>query len=234
MKKLPLCVLLWDVWHCKVSNQQMKLSSWLSTFCKDGHKRTNKPSYHHRRNARALDNLQQFDARYSGQCSLNTSEQCLLWKLTHDRDETSTTRPRFRGMLLLCRIVFGWMLPMLIKLSHAFHMSHWAFLPSTAWALPVSEQPSQPQFVSGFGGSGTTYKRLQNAWTCFVQLILTTQSLSIVHVDPWFSMRSIVPWQCHCKTKWAPLGLVFLSDTLIPPPKPLGNNEERWRTTWVP
>ena len=93
---------------------------------------------------------------------------------------------RFRGMLLLCRVIRLDASLYANQAGMAF-MSHWAFLPSTAWA-PVSEQPSQPQFVSGFGGSGTTYKRLQNAWTCFV-LILTTQSLSIVHVDPWFSMR---------------------------------------------
>lgn len=185
MKKLPLCVLLWDVWHCKVSNQQMKLSSWLSTFCKDGHKRTNKPLYHHRRNARALDNLQQFDARYSGQCSLNTSEQCLLWKLKH------LLHFRFRGMLACCVVSFGWMLPCMLKpawlswvTEHSCHQ-HYS-ISASFWAA----QPAPVRIRLWWERN-----HLQKASKCldvlcpFVQLILTTQSLSIVHVDPWFSMR---------------------------------------------
>lgn len=93
---------------------------------------------------------------------------------------------RFRGMLLLfllCRIIRLDASYANQHIQHGFHESLSIPAINTTAALPVSEQPSQPQFVSGFGGSGTTYKRLQNAWTCFV-LILTTQSLSIVHVDP--------------------------------------------------
>lgn len=75
---------------------------------------------------------------------------------------------------------------------HGFHESlSIPAINTTAWALPVwAAQPAPVRIRLWWERN-----HLQKASKCldvlcpFVQLILTTQSLSIVHVDPWFSMR---------------------------------------------